>query len=76
LSDEEFLDDQKNWFDLKNKSINVFFWKCEKWMKEVMKGCEQAEEIRKRKGRSRLACRKKDAGKLSCKQKKSARGRV
>lgn len=47
MSEEEFLDNQNNWFDLKNKSINDFFWKCEEWMKEVMKCSEQAEECDK-----------------------------
>ncbi|XP_051982273.1 cysteine--tRNA ligase-like [Xyrauchen texanus] len=53
MSDEEFLDDQRNWFDLKNKSINDFFWKCEEWMKEVMKRSEQAEECDKRRNAHR-----------------------
>ncbi len=44
MTEEEFLDNQKNWFEPKNKSMNDFFWKCEGWMKEVMKRSEQAEE--------------------------------
>lgn len=47
MSEEEFLDNQKNWFDPKNKPINDFFWKCEEWMKDVMKRSEQAEECDK-----------------------------
>lgn len=44
MTEEEFLDYQRNWFEPKNESMNDFFWKCEGWMKEVMKCSEQAEE--------------------------------
>lgn len=44
MCEEEFLDNQKNWFEPKQASMNDFFWKCQKWMKEVMKHAEQVEE--------------------------------
>lgn len=44
MNEEEFVGDQRNWFDPKNKSMDDFFWKCEDWMEEVLKRVEQSEE--------------------------------
>ena len=43
-TEEEFEVDQRCWFDPKNQAMNDFFWKCEEWMKGVMKRTEQAEQ--------------------------------
>ena len=42
MTEDEFLDDQKTWFDPKNEANNTFFWESEEWMKDVMKRSEQA----------------------------------
>ena len=44
MDEEEFVDDQRSWFDQKNKLMDDFFWKCEQWMKDVLTRAEQAEE--------------------------------
>lgn len=44
MSEEEFTENQKNWFEPRQASTIDFFWKCEKWMKDVMVCTEQAEE--------------------------------
>lgn len=47
MSEEEILEDQKNWFDSKNKTVNEFYWKCEGWMRDVLKRAVDAEEVDK-----------------------------
>lgn len=37
MSEEEFLGNQAQYFEPKQASMTDFFWKCEHWMKEVMK---------------------------------------
>lgn len=44
MDEKEFVDDQRSWFDQKNKLMDDFFWKCEQWMKDVLTRVEQAEE--------------------------------
>lgn len=43
-TEEEFEVDQRSWFDPKNQAMTDFFWKCEEWMKGVMKRTEQAKQ--------------------------------
>lgn len=47
MEEEEFVDDQTSWSDPINKSMDMFFWKCEEWMKEVLRRAEHAEECDK-----------------------------
>ena len=44
MSEEEFLENQAQYFEPKQASMTDFFWKCESWMKDVMKRAEQAKE--------------------------------
>lgn len=44
MEEEEFVGDQTSWFDPLNKSMDLFFWKCEEWMKEGLRRAEHAEE--------------------------------
>ena len=47
MDEDEYSDNQQNWFDPKDKLMDDFFWKCEEWMKEVMKRSVQAEKCDK-----------------------------
>lgn len=36
MEEQDYVEDQKTWFEPKNKYINDYFWKCESWMKAVL----------------------------------------
>ena len=44
MDEEDFMLDQRDWFDPKQKVMDDFFWRCEEWMKDVLKRAVQAEE--------------------------------
>lgn len=62
MSEHEFADDQKTWFEPKNKCINDLFWKCEDWMKNVLAKAEQAAEQATAAAMDPVPVRAEDAG--------------
>lgn len=44
MVEEDYVEDQRRWFEPKNKHINDYFWKCENWMKNVLKHVEQTDQ--------------------------------
>lgn len=73
MTEEEFVDDQRSWFDPKIESMDDFFWKGEEWMKDVLKRAEQAEECSRqvtaadsRSTSSKLTVRRQGRSKSQC----------
>lgn len=42
MGEQDYEEDQRIWFEPKNKHMTDYFWKCEQWMKNVLAKVEQA----------------------------------